>query len=98
MSCVLRYAAMQQTVAQDPFQGLFLHSADRTLGRHPEPPQTLADPKTGRLLQIATVELSGAICPACDHRGDAGFVSFVADLRLVSACANCRSRAWIAGA
>ena len=85
-------------MAADPFHGLFVHAADARLGRHPQQPATLADPETGRHLQIATIELSGAICPACDHRGEGGFVSFVADLRLVFACPNCRSLVWISGA
>ena len=89
---------MQQLAAQDPFQGLFVHTEDARLGRHPQGPSTLADPKTGRALEIATIELSGAICPSCDHRGDGGFVSFVADLRIVFACPHCRNLVWISGA
>jgi hypothetical protein len=56
------------------------------------------DPDTGRSLRISTVELSGAICPACAKHGDGGFVSFVADLRLAFACPNCQGFVWIAGA
>jgi len=89
---------MQQSTTPDPFHGLFVHAADRKLGRHPQQPRTLADPKTGRDLQIATVELSGAICPSCDNRAEGGFISFVADLRVVFACPSCRSLVWISGA
>ena len=98
MSCVLRYAGMKQPGSPDPFHGLFIHSGDQQLGRHPQQPLTLKDPKTGRPLAIATVELSGAICPSCDRRGHGGFVSFVADLRMVFACPHCRSLVWISGA
>ena len=70
MSCVLRYVAMQQAGAQDPFHGIFVHSTESGLERHPQHPTTLPDPQTGRALKIATVELSGAICPACDNRGE----------------------------
>ena len=89
---------MHQVAGQDPFHGLFVHSTDKTLGRHPQRPATIPDPQTGRALQIATVEVSGAICPSCDNHGEGGFVSLVADLRLVFACPNCRSLVWISGA
>lgn len=68
------------------------------LARHPAAPPTLPDPKTGRALRIATVEISGAICPACERRGKGGFVSFVADLRMVFACPHCFDLVWIEGA
>ena len=89
---------MPQLAAHDPFHGLFVHTEEARLGAHPQRPSSLPDPHTGRALQIATIELSGAICPSCDHHGEGGFVSFVADLRLVFACPNCRSLVWIAGA
>ena len=85
----------------DPYHGVFMHDATAEiarLSRHPQAPHTLPDPNTGRALEIATVELSGAICPACQKRADGGFVSFVADLRLVFACPHCRDLVWINGA
>lgn len=79
--------------------GVFTHVASGPrLERHPAAPATLPDPQTGRALAIATVELSGAICPSCRRRGEGGFVSFVSDLRLVFACPHCRDLVWIAGA
>ena len=65
------------------------------LDRIAEPPATMADPDTGRELRIATVQMSGAICPACERRGDGAYVSFEADLRLVFACPHCRDLVWI---
>ena len=88
---------MHELPGRDPFHGIFIN-ATAGLQRHPQAATTLADPKTGRELRIATVELSGGICPSCDARGEAGFISFVEDLRLVFACPNCRSLIWIAGA
>lgn len=85
----------------DPFHGVFTRETGPSgmrLGRATEPPASVPDPETGRSLRIATVEISGAICPACSRRGDGGFVSFVADLRLAFACPNCQSFVWIAGA
>jgi hypothetical protein len=87
--------------AGDPFHGIFTHhstSAGVRLNRRPETPVSLPDPKTGQALRIATVELSGAICPVCRQRADGGFVSFVSDLRLVFACPHCRDLVWIDGA
>lgn len=93
---------MHQSAARDPFHGVFVHHADdggkNKLDRGSNAPASLPDPETGRQLRIATVELSGAICPSCSERGHGGFVSFVADLRLVFACPNCRELIWIAGA
>lgn len=68
------------------------------LTRHPEAPSSLPDPATGRALRISTVEVAGAICPACDERSEGGFVSFEADLRMVYACPECRELVWIHGA
>jgi hypothetical protein len=85
----------------DPFHGVFTREpgpSGTRLGRPSQPPASVPDPVTGRSLRIATVELSGAICPACSQRGDGGFVSFVSDLRLVFACPNCLAFIWIAGA
>ena len=85
----------------DPFHGVFTRdatSAVARLSRHPRAAHTLPDPKTGQQLRIATVELSGAICPACLKRADGGFVSFVSDLRLVFACPHCSDLVWINGA
>ena len=88
---------MHEAAPRDPFHGIFVQTGPK-LGRHPQSPTTLPDPQTGRGLQIATVELSGAICPSCTQRGQGGFISFVSDLRLVFACPNCRELIWIAGA
>ena len=84
----------------DPYHGVFTHELSGTprLLRHPAAPPTLPDPQTGRALRIATVEVARAICPSCRKRGEGGFVSFVADLRLVFACPHCRDLVWIAGA
>ena len=87
--------------APDPYHGLFTchpSSAGTRLGRQEGAPLTLPDPRTGRHLRIATVELSGAICPVCQRRGDGAFVSFVSDMRLVFACPHCRDLVWINGA
>ena len=93
---------MDELAPQDPFHGVFTHhpSAEghARIGRHPKGKRTLPDPHTGRDLHIATVELSGAICPACERRGDGGFISFVSDLRLVFACPHCVDLVWINGA
>jgi hypothetical protein len=92
---------MPELRGRDPFHGVFtqdLTIAGGRLSRHPQAPLSLPDPKTGRDLRIATVELSGAICPACQKRADGGFVSFVSDLRLVFACPHCRDLVWINGA
>ena len=86
---------------QDPYHGLFIHRAEPEglkLSRGARPAATLPDPDTGRHLRIATVEVSGAICPACSKHGQGGFVSFVSDLRLAFACPNCQTFVWIAGA
>ena len=85
----------------DPFHGVFTCETGPggvRLGRPAARPAAVPDPETGRSLTISTVELSGAICPACSKRGDGGFVSFVADLRLAFACPHCRAFVWIAGA
>jgi hypothetical protein len=91
---------MHESAASDPFHGLFVQQSGTAgkLSRSVSSPATLPDPRTGYQLRIATVELSGAICPSCSERGDGGFVSFVSDLRLVFACPHCRELIWIAGA
>ena len=92
---------MPELRGRDPFHGVFTQDAPGAggrLSRHPQAPHSLPDPATGRDLRIATVELSGAICPACQKRADGGFVSFVSDLRLVFACPHCRDLVWINGA
>ena len=86
--------------APQPFGGVFVavSAAGRArLTRHPAPPHSLQDPHTGRLLRISTVEVAGAICPSCEQHGDAGFVSFEADLRMVVACPACEEMVWVAG-
>ena len=95
---MLRYAAMQQG---DPFFGDFTQAdgdVGSRLSRGPQAPATLPDPRTGRHLRIATIEVSGAICPACSRHGEGGFVTFVSDLRLAFACPNCQTFVWVAGA
>ena len=92
---------MPELTPLDPFHGVFTHDntgARVRLTRPASAPPTLPDPQTGQLLRIATVELSGAICPACQKRADGGFVSFVADLRVVFACPHCRGLVWLDGA
>jgi hypothetical protein len=49
-------------------------------------------------LRIATVDAdTAAICPACAHRGQGGFVSFDGDLRMAYACPECRELVWVQG-
>ena len=94
-------SAMPELHRHDPFHGVFLRDSTSSiarLNRHPDAARTLPDPKTGRDLRIATVELSGAICPVCQRRAEGGFVSFVSDLRIVFACPHCRDLVWINGA
>ena len=105
MLCVhLRFATirrMAELTGPDPYFGVFVQSlvsGRARLSRHPEAPATLPDPDTGHHLRIATVETAGAICPACEQRTEGGFVSFIADLRLVYACPSCRHLVWINGA
>jgi hypothetical protein len=92
---------MAQLDRLSPFGGVFvstLWNGRARLTRHPAPPRTLTDPQSGRPLAIATVEVAGAICPSCEQRGEGGFVSFVADLRMVYACPACEALVWAAGA
>ena len=90
---------MPHTRSSDPYYGVFrILPGHSRLNRQATAPATIPDPQTGRALRIATVEEAGAICPACEQRGDGGFVSFVADLRLVFACPHCREFVWINGA
>jgi hypothetical protein len=87
----------------DFFHGLFeWHPSAQGQGRlasSSSRPQAIPDPQTGRLLTIASVEVSDrSVCPACTQLGAGGYVTFVADLRLVFACPSCRTLVWIAGA
>jgi hypothetical protein len=92
----------------DLFHGLFdWHSQQGSTARRlvvrrtapGEAPRTIPCPDTGRPLRVANVEVSDrAVCPACTQLGAGGYVSFVADLRLVFACPSCRKLVWIAGA
>ena len=87
----------------DLFHGLFVwQRADTGPGRlvhHKDAPSVVPDPATGRLLKVASVELSDrAVCPACTQLGVGGYVSFVSDLRLAFPCPSCRKLVWIAGA
>jgi len=61
-------------------------------------PSSIPCPTTGRQLRIATVDAdTAAICPACAHRGQGGFVSFDGDLRMAYACPECRELVWVQG-
>ena len=64
------------------------------------PPQSLPDPKTGRATSIATGEIAGAarLVGLLEERSEGGFVSFVADLRMVYACPQCEALVWMRGA
>jgi hypothetical protein len=89
---------VNQPLRQDPYYGVFV-TRGASLDRHPQPPASLPDPGTGHALKIATVDVGGpAICPACESRGKGGFISFIADPRLVYACPACRKLVWIHGA
>jgi hypothetical protein len=93
---------MDQAGCAEVFHRLFRsHQTDgrRRLAPHPDAPRSLPDPLTGRPLQIATVDIgTTAICPECDRRAEGGFISFVADLRVVYACPECQQLVWINGA
>ena len=92
---------MAQLDRRTPFGGVFVSSlldGRARLTPHPQPPQALIDPQSGRPLAIATVEVAGAICPSCEQHAQGGFVSFVADLRMVYACPACEALVWAAGA
>jgi hypothetical protein len=87
----------------DLFHGLFVWqragSEPGRLTRHSNAPNAVPDPATGRLLKVASVEISDrAVCPACTQLGGGGYVSFESDLRLAFACPSCRRLVWIAGA
>ena len=84
----------------DPYHGIFslLEGRDGShlLRRQPHAPPSLPDPRTGRELRIATVELSSvAICPSCSGRAPGGFITFVADARMVYACPECQKLVWL---
>jgi hypothetical protein len=87
----------------DLFHGLFhwhqASSGTARVLRHAAPPATIPDPDSGRMIKVASIEVTDrAICPACAEPGAGGFVSFVSDLRLAYACPNCRTLVWLAGA
>ena len=92
----------------DLFFGLFewtQHSpnaARRLVVRQATPsdtPRTIPCPDTGRMLKVASLEVSDrGVCPACTQLGSGGYVTFVSDLRLAFACPACRKLVWIAGA
>jgi hypothetical protein len=86
----------------DLFHGLFAWhptpSGSPRVSRTPSAPQAVPDPQTGRLLKVASLEVSDrAVCPACAQLGTGGYVSFVSDLRLALACPSCRTLVWLAG-
>jgi hypothetical protein len=87
----------------DLFHGLFeWHPQSQGTGRlasNSSRPNAIPDPHTGRLLKVASVELSDrGVCPACTTLGAGGYVTFVSDLRLAFACPSCRKLVWVAGA
>ena len=87
----------------DLFHGLFeWHPQPQGKGRLAScatRPHAIPDPQTGRLLRVASVELSDrGVCPACTQLGAGGYVTFVSDLRLAFACPSCQKLVWIAGA
>ena len=87
----------------DQFFGLFQWQPQTQgsprLTSNPSRPRSIPCPETGRLLQVADVEVSDrAVCPACTQLGAGGYVTFVSDLRLAFACPACRKLVWIAGA
>jgi hypothetical protein len=62
-------------------------------------PRAIPDPQTGHPLKVASLELSEhGVCPQCTTRGDGGYVSFEADLRMAFACPCCRTLVWLPGA
>ena len=68
-------------------------AADRTA------PRAIPCPDTGRMLKVASLEVSDrGVCPACTQLGAGGYVTFVSDLRLAFACPSCRKLVWMAGA
>jgi hypothetical protein len=92
---------VNQPLQNDPYCGVFASTltADgrRQLRLHPDAPETLPDPRTGRALRIAAVEVGPSICPSCDGRAGGGYISFVADLRFVYACPECQQMIWLHG-
>jgi hypothetical protein len=89
------------TPRSDLFHGLFEllpGSQGGRLASSATAPPTIPDPKTGRPVKIAAIELSDrSVCPSCVQLGSGGYVSFVADLRLAFACPHCRKLVWISG-
>jgi hypothetical protein len=94
---------MDTTPSTVLFHGLFelrthAHEAPR-LTSNAAAPRSIPDPQTGRLLKVASLELSDrSVCPSCAQLGAGGYVSFVSDLRLAFACPSCRKLVWIVGA
>ena len=87
----------------DLYHGLFRwHPADQGpahLSAHEAAPRVVPDPQTGRMLKVASLELTErGVCPACAQLGTGGYVSFVSDLRLAFACPSCKSLVWLTGA
>jgi hypothetical protein len=87
----------------DLFHGLFelrTHALEGPrLTSNAAAPRSIPDPQTGRMLKVASVELSDrSVCPSCTQLGAGGYVSFVSDLRLAFACPRCRKLVWVAGA
>jgi hypothetical protein len=87
----------------DLFHGLFeWHPTATGRGRLQRPattPPSVPDPQTGRLLKVASLEVSDrAVCPRCTELGGGGYVSFVSDMRLAFACPSCLKLIWVAGA
>jgi hypothetical protein len=94
---------MESHIRTDLFHGLFRwHGAaagPAHISTHDAAPRTVPDPDSGRLLKIASLEVTErAICPACAQFGAGGYVSFVSDLRLAYACPSCRTLVWLRGA
>lgn len=89
------------TIREDLYHGLFhwhppIGGQQASITKAHNHPTALPDPITGRLLRIASVEVSAvAICPLCSHQAQGGYVSFVADVRLAYACPGCRELVWI---
>jgi hypothetical protein len=94
---------MDSTPRTDLYHGLFRWHPERggpaRISRHDAAPRSVPDPQSGRLLKIASLEVTArSICPACAQLGAGGYVSFVSDLRLAYACPSCRKLVWIHGA
>jgi hypothetical protein len=90
--------SLSRSVSDGLFELLNVASGPRAPVFRRSAPSAIADPQTGRLLKIASIEISDrAVCPACTRLGAGAYVSFVSDLRLVFACASCRELVWLTG-